>query len=333
MTVFYYQSFNSNASKTRDAIAALSQSHARSTHDKMASGEILTARKRPAPDDGDASGPPKKVAKLAAPTANGASPTIPVFGPPMRLFMEPAGAMNKGSLTVVQFQSLVQGKAREIHQDVIRSIGAPIDLGVFGEIDGNHSDWNFLKDHFGDLQHAVSTGKACNSFSVYDCAKLKAEIIGSGDGWIAVKKDWINIAFVHVPNAIAKDKARVQQFYRDINQAFMSKGKGGLDVVMGDTNQSSRGFTATAISEALDIPFTNAGDSHEFTTADTHDNLFHGTNSNGKDVYDVAVYNTRSIDFKKFDYISQAATSTNSAVAFTDHMGMAISVMKRIPFV
>lgn len=167
------------------------------------------------------------------------------------------------------------------------------------------------------------------------------DFLGAGDGWIAFRMQQINIVFVHVPNSIATIRDKTQYFYHNINSIVHFKTGEPIDVVMGDTNQSSADFTKQQLEAAVSLPFVNASEAKSFFPSDTFQLECFGTNSNGKKKYDVAVYNKASITLDTFSYVSQAVsvfstvTSANpksslNAAAFTDHMGMILQVTKEV---
>lgn len=313
MPIFFYQSLNANASTKRGVGATNSQRFTRETHNRQAANADAW--------------------RLSMPTA-GASvpPHVPVHGPAQLVPSAPVGYMAKGQHDLGQFLSLVEGKARDTHQHLVREFGRSSDLLVYGEMDASHGEWNGAQMHTGQLVCAVSTGKACNSFSVHANLSAVHEPLGYGMGWVAVKSGNVNVVFVHVPNAIAKSADKAARFYQDINQQLVASGKGAIDLVMGDTNQSSDGFTPKAVSKAVGALFANAHQGGAVEPMDSYGKSFGGTNSNAQQMYDVAVYNTATIRLSKVAYLSQGSTvghgGTNKAAAITDHMGLAVEVTK-----
>ncbi|WP_390590805.1 hypothetical protein [Simiduia litorea] len=312
MPIFFYQSLNSNSSSQHGISASKAQRFTRDTHDAQAASS--------------------EAWKLSMPTAPGASPEVPVHGPAQLVKSAAQGYMGKGQHSDHQFLAMVEGKARDTHQHLVRQFGRSCDILVYGELDGNNAEWSSMQSHAGNLVIASSTGKACNSFSVHASNTSNHEFLGSGMGWIAIKSGNVNAVFVHVPNAIAKSEDAAVSFYQTINRELVAKGKGAIDIVMGDTNQSSPEFTPRVLSRALGAVCRNATKATDLTPVDSHNRSFKGTNSNATKMYDVAVYNSASVSIGKEAYLSQStAVSSNNknlAAAVTDHMGIAIEVTK-----
>ncbi|WP_444919849.1 hypothetical protein ACJJID_13010 [Microbulbifer sp. CnH-101-G] len=312
MPTFAYQSINSNASTNRGVSASNSQHFTRVTHNHQAAQQDPWF--------------------LVMPTAESLEPHIPIYGPAQLVAQAPQGYMAKGQHNNGQFLSMIEGKARQTHQHLYRSLRKPCDLLVYGEMDGAHSEWGSMQQHAGGLVGSSSTGKACNSFSVHAANTTQHQVLGSGMGWIAVKTGNVNAVFVHVPNSIAKSEAQATLFYQNINKFLLQQGHGGIDLVMGDTNQGSNSFTPSVISRATNNIFRDAHPATEVTPSDSYQRSFSGTNSTASQKYDVAVYNTATIKIVNVDYLSQSTVvsinGANKAAAVTDHMGIFIDVAK-----
>lgn len=127
---------------------------------------------------------------------------------------------------------------------------------------------------------------------------------------------------------------RLVKFYQDIESAIIQKGGGPIDLVMGDTNQSSAGVTPEVLRKATGLPFENAQVDKIIKAIDVYkedkEAGVKGTNAKGDQMYDVAVYNSATVKMKKICYWSQLAPMPDGSVvaAVTDHMGLAVEVEK-----
>lgn len=127
---------------------------------------------------------------------------------------------------------------------------------------------------------------------------------------------------------------RLVKFYQDIASAILLNGGGPIDLVMGDTNQSSGGVTPKVLKKATNLPFENAHVDKTIKAIDVYkedkEAGVKGTNAKGDQMYDVAVYNSATVKMKKICYWSQLAPMLDGSVvaAVTDHMGLAIEVEK-----
>ncbi|GAB2899388.1 hypothetical protein ACCI51_16090 [Microbulbifer echini] len=312
MPTFAYQSINSSASTNHGVGASNSQHFTRVTHNHQAANQDSW--------------------HLVMPTADSVEPHVPIYGPAQLVAQAPRGHMARGQHSNSQFLSMIEGKARQTHQHLYRSFGKPCDLLVYGEMNGSNSEWSTMQQHAGGLVGARSTGMACNSFSVHAANTLQHQILNSGMGWIAIKTGNVNAVFVHVPNRIARNEGEATLFYQNINNFLLQQGHGGIDLVMGDTNQGSTRFTPTVLSQATGNDFLDAHSGNEVTPSDAYQRSFSGTNSTASKKYDVAVYNTATIKTINVDYISQSTAvsvnGTNMAAAVTDHMGIFIDITK-----
>ncbi|WP_444946224.1 hypothetical protein ACJJIP_03390 [Microbulbifer sp. VTAC004] len=312
MPTFAYQSINSNASTNHGVSASNSQHFTRMTHNHQAANQDRW--------------------HLIMPTADGLDPHVPIHGPAQLVAQAPLGYMAKGQHNNAQFLSMIEGKARQTHQHLYRSLGQTCDLLVYGEMDGANSEWSSMQQHAGGLVGSSSTGKACNSFSVHAANTTQHQILGSGMGWIAIRSGNVNAVFVHVPNSIAKKESESVIFYRNINNLLIQQGYGAIDLVMGDTNQGNDSFTPCALSVATGTLFRDAHTEDEVNPFDSYQRSFTGTNSTASKKYDVAAYNTKTIRVIKVDYISQSTpvsvNGSDMAAAVTDHMGIFIDVAK-----
>ncbi|KAB8044228.1 hypothetical protein [Janthinobacterium aquaticum] len=309
MTVIVYQSLNSNSSSTHGIKASNSQNFTALTHDHY-SGQNLSAF------------------SLIQPTLPTGSPYTPVYGPPSKLELAPQGYMAKGSHTDQQFLSMVEGKARQMHQTLIR-FSEKCDLMVFGELDNTHSDWSSLQFHAGPFLSSTfgQAKRACQCFSLHS-ENSNVSIIASDTSWVAVKCIDIIVLFVHVPNSIAGSPDALLIYYNDIkNEVTNAKGGGTIDLVMGDTNQKSAGVTPAALTKATGSTFIDAHAEKKINPFDTYNQSFFGTNSKGTEKYDVAVYNSQRMKAPEVVYLSQFSPNDEGSVnAITDHMGVAVKI-------
>ncbi|HWW68487.1 MAG TPA: hypothetical protein VN089_00950 [Duganella sp.] len=120
---------------------------------------------------------------------------------------------------------------------------------------------------------------------------------------------------------------RLVKFYKDIADTILKNGGGVIDIVMGDTNQSSGGVTPNVVSQATNQTFKNAHEG-DISPIDGYNVSVGGTNSKGNKMYDVAVYNANKVKLKKICYWSQLTPfgDGGQVAAVTDHMGLAIEV-------
>ncbi|TFW16809.1 hypothetical protein [Duganella callida] len=218
-----------------------------------------------------------------------------------------------------------------------------------------------------DLAGATANKKACNNFSVYCSNGIRADCVGQGDGWYAINYLGYTVVFVHVPNRLMKGakppvaaaakpgalrgvgathqakpaapkpyarsaggettEDRLVTFYKGIADTIIQNGGGVIDLIMGDTNQSSGGVTPSVVSKATSLDFKSAH-TGSISPIDGYKVSVGGTNSKGDKMYDVAVYNAATVRMKKICYWSQLApVADGSAVAaVTDHMGLAVDI-------
>jgi hypothetical protein len=230
--------------------------------------------------------------------------------------------------------SMVQGKARQIYQQAYRDVHEPCDLIVFGELDSTHPDWKTIPASAGKRVKASIRPKACNCFSLHSSgADAKVQFIGEGEGWCAAKCKGVIVVFVHVPNSLATKREQAITFYKKIKNAVLQSPHGGvIDLVMGDTNQSSESFSPEVISKGLDLTFLDAHTSGHILPTDTWAEkpvLHSGTNSADSKKFDVAVYNTATVKSIKVKYFTQLSFASEKAAAYTDHMGILVKVEKK----
>ena len=136
------------------------------------------------------------------------------------------------------------------------------------------------------------------------------------------------MVLVHVPNAIAKQASACQIFYATIQNQCLQTGAGVIDVIMGDTNQSSADFTQKVVSTTLKTNFVNAHSGANIEPYDTYQRSFKGTNATGTKKYDIAVYNADTVQLKNVIYLTQFIATESGAAAVTDHMGIGVHVEK-----
>lgn len=329
--VIAYQSLNSNVSHEHDLEASTSQMHTRKAQRTLA-------------------GKKSEPYSLNFPTIDDPKPDLAVHGPAQLVPTASADAIDvkkskKRKVDDVDQEDkelqdamdrmlgMFQGKARQIYQHAHREFGLPCNLLVFGELDGKNKAWSKTTAATGELVHASVFPKACNCFSLHSANSASTtKFIDEGDGWVAANCNGVRVVFVHVPNSLATDAAKAVAFYKEIKNKVLNNVSGGggvIDVVMGDTNQSSALFSPTNISAGMDGKFKDAHSASEkISPVDTYNVKFKGTNSVDSKKFDVAVYNTATV--KKIDvrYFSQLSHSGGSAAAYTDHMGVLVKVDK-----
>lgn len=304
--VIAYQSLNSNCSSTHGVMASAHQRFTDQTHDHYSSSYT-------------------KPSALVLPTAGGTYNSLPVQGPAQLVPFAPEGTMDKSNRDGSEFFNMVSGKFAQLHQNMFREFSRSYDLLVVGELDGSHPDWHKLQNSTGSFLHASSPSRTCNCFTVYGSKPIN-NVVGEGNGWIAVQCSNVVVVFVHVPNSVAKNQTDSRAFYHSIWSQLAPEGK-RIDIIMGDTNQPSDAFTSTVVSKALNTTFADAPVGGSLGVMDFHGiKNIQGTNSNAKSRYDILVYNTSTIKSVKLKYISQFSPTGGNVSAVTDHMGMAAEV-------
>lgn len=212
-------------------------------------------------------------------------------------------------------------------------------LMAIGELNAEAKEWEFLEAFIGQRVSNCTTGKACNSFTIYDPTKSSEasnfSVAGKGGGWIVVRYEGLTIAFVHVPNSIANNEPKLIAFYNEINRAFFGP---TIDIIMGDTNQTTESRSLTAINEVFEGTYVYATPAN-IEPLDTLGEHFGGTNATGSQLYDVAIYNSDLLDEVKGEYLSQRTVISlfnteekvwdKVALAATDHMGMVVEFRKK----
>ena len=333
--VIAYQSLNSNCSSEHGLDASTSQPFLRKAQD------MLATLYRPG------SG------ALNYPAAPMIEPHVAVQGPAELVPVAKADFMNVDKLSRkrkgleiddeseqtmqearVKMLSMVEGKARQIYQHSFREFGEQCDLVAFGELDSAHPDWHTLGAAAGKSVHVSSAPKACNCFSLHSSgATVKATPLAEGTGWCAVRCNGVLVVFVHVPNDVARERPKAIKFYNDIGTALLTASGGGvIDVVMGDTNQSSPVFSPEVISAGLGGSFKDGHGTGLISGSDTwSDNkvVHKGTNSVNDKKFDVAVYNTTTVATISVCYLTQFSIAARQAAAYTDHMGLLVKVTKK----
>lgn len=141
------------------------------------------------------------------------------------------------------------------------------------------------------------------------------------------------MVFVHVPNSLAADKSKAVAFYKSIKNKVLNNIAGGggvIDLIMGDTNQPHAFFSPENISAGMDGQFRDAHSANApIIPADTYAVSFKGTNSVDNKKFDVAIYNTATVNKVDVRYISQLSSMGGLAAAYTDHMGVMVKVDKK----
>ncbi len=328
--VIAYQSLNSNVSHEHNIEASTSQSHTRKAQKTLATKT------------------PQRYSLRFPVAGDGVTPDVAVHGPAELLPTASADFMNveggsggrkrkrdemEAEDTNIKMLGMFHGKALQIYQLAQREFGQPCNLLTFGELDARHKSWVDAEKVAGKLVHASVFPKACNCFSLHSANSANTtKFIAEGDGWVAALCNGVRVVFVHVPNSLAADPTKAKTFYQGIKNAVLTStnsGGGVIDLVMGDTNQPHALFSPTNISAGLDGKFS---DGHSANTnirpVDTHEVAFKGTNSVETKKFDVAIYNTATVEKIEVRYFSQLSHVGKSAAAYTDHMGVLVRVKK-----
>lgn len=325
--VIAYQSLNSNVSHEHSIDASTNQAHTRKAQKTL-------SNKSPS------------AISLRYPVYNDGNPDLAVQGPAE--LVKTKDVMDTGETrgrkrkrdemeadsANQQMLGMFHGKALQIYQLAHREFGQPCNLLTFGELDANHKSWVDAEKVAGKLVHVSTFPKACNCFSLHSANSAHTtKFIAEGDGWVAALCNGLRVVFVHVPNSLATDATKAQKFYTEIKNAVLSNvaaGGGIIDLVMGDTNQPHALFSPTNISAGLGGKFSDGHSSPgAITPVDTYDAKFKGTNSVDTKKFDVAIYNTATVEKIDVRYFSQFSHVAKSAAAYTDHMGVLVRVKKR----
>jgi hypothetical protein len=207
-------------------------------------------------------------------------------------------------------------------QHFVREFGAMPNIMVIGELDSSHTDFNKIVGGSNVNLESFSQTKACQSFTAISQSDTGSQIklVASDIGYVAYSVFDLNVVFVHVPNAIATDKGKMQVFYKQVSQKIKMGGD-VIHLVLGDTNQKTLSFTADVLNSCFGVTAYQTAAS-QASLIDTYPLLTTGTNSTGKEMYDVAVYRSDLLDLEKAVYISQSPTG----VTVTDHCGLGVSV-------
>jgi hypothetical protein len=255
---------------------------------------------------------------------------VPVYGPPALVGTAPSGTVAKDKVDDSKWQELIHQAIRQLHQTQFREHGSACDLMVLGEINTNSPEQTGLANLLSSspsLSVSPAT-KACQNFSAFPHSPTNCKIINQGDGWIAIQYENINVVFVHVPNSIAGSESQLQQFYQGISNDVTGKTSGVIDLVMGDTNQSSSGVTPRVLSKVVGVKFEDAHDGHAIEIANAHNKTVFGTNAKGTKKYDVAVYNTQTLKVSEPSYCAPFVRFGQNAAAITDHMGLSVEAKR-----
>ncbi|WP_298164708.1 hypothetical protein [Novosphingobium sp.] len=295
MPVIAYQSFNANSSTTHGLASMWQQPLTRAAARRVgrAGHQALVLPSL----DSEFSLPVEGPANLRPIQALGGAPTQVAFGTQIAL----------------------------IYQNIYRAIGSMPDLLVCGELDVSNADFAGLRQSSGLLANVTGNAKACQCFTAFAQAGVAGQIklLAEGLGFVIYSINGLSVLFVHVPNAIATNAAKVRDFYAQLNNHLVTIGSGPIDLVIGDTNQSSSNFTQNALPQG----FANAHTSAVVSPFDNWNVKQGGTNSAGSKMFDVAVYNTTTINLEAGPvYLSQSS----GAVTVTDHCGLAVKVSRKV---
>jgi hypothetical protein len=206
-------------------------------------------------------------------------------------------------------------------QNFNRQFGEMPALMICGELDASHQDFKNLVDDEAVTVKPLPSNKASQSFTAISRNAIGATFIKSGTGFVAYTVANLNVVFVHVPNEIANSKNQLMLFYKGIAQSLLGDGK-IIHLVMGDTNQRSGNVTKTALNSAFSTDaYANAHDGKTIAPIDYYNVSESGSNSNGKTLYDVAVYRSDLVKLTKdVAYLSQSS----NAITVTDHCGLGV---------
>ena len=229
--------------------------------------------------------------------------------------------LDKGDHTVQVFGAHIT----QVYQQFWRELGGMPNIMVIGELDASHPDFKKIVMGTNLDITPFPQKKACQSFTAISQGGPGSMIspLGSGIGFVAYSVMGWNVVFVHVPNEFATNADKVEMFYYKIAKGFNGVGK-TIHLVLGDTNQKSANFTANVLNSAFGTTAYQTAAS-KATMIDTFPSLTMGTNSTGKEMYDVAVYRSDLIDLKQVVYISQSPTG----ITVTDHCGLGVKIEAR----
>lgn len=294
MPIIAYQSFNANASKTHGLTQTSGQRFTKDTN-RYVTGQGHQALVLP---------------------SNPGNLTAPIYGP---AHLVPIETLDSSQQTTTVFGSHIA----LAWQNFYRQFGGMPDVMVFGELDARHSDFSGMWSDKNVNVTAFPQTRACQSFSSISQTALASQIVtvGSGEGFVVMSVAGFIVVFVHVPNRIATKSDETKAFYKDIAQTLGQHGI-MIHLVIGDTNQSSPGYTAEVLNAAFQTTaYKNAG-SGGVKAVDNWNVTSGGTNSNATKMYDVAVYRSDVVEMKKLAYLSQSS----GGVTVTDHCGLAVQI-------
>ncbi len=207
----------------------------------------------------------------------------------------------------------------QVYQHFQRALGGMPDIMVIGEMDSSHQDFNMMVSGSNLTLNSFPNKKACQSFSATWQGNHVKQLT-AGVGYVVFSVNGFNIVFVHVPNEFATNEEKMINFYFGIAKDVNISGN-IIHAVLGDTNQRRTNFTAEVLNYAFGVK-TYATASDTAVLVDTFPPRETGTNSNGKLMYDVAVYRSDLLELKNVAYISQSSTT----FTVTDHCGLGIHV-------
>jgi hypothetical protein len=297
--IIAYQSFNANSSKTAGLASISMQKFTKDTNLRVTklNREALVL--------------PYDTQDLAT----------PIEGPPNKV---PIEKLTKSSHTEEVFGSQIALN----WQNFQRQYSEMPDIMVIGELNLSNPDFSNMVGTQGVVVKSFAAKKACQSFTAISQGPLASQIIylKSGIGYVAYSVGGLVVVFVHVPNAIAKSKNETETFYYQVAHALNVKGN-VIDVVIGDTNQGSFNFTASALNTALRTDaYKNAVDAPSVSPVDNFMVTEGGTNSVATKMFDIAVYRSDVVELKgSLAYVSQSS----GGITVTDHCGLAVSVERK----
>lgn len=237
----------------------------------------------------------------------------------------PADLMDIEPLTDSQPVTAFGGQISLVGQNLKRALGGMPDILVLGEMDSSHSDFKTISSDKDVKYEHVKTERANQSFTAIIPVQNNMWIsrICHDEGYVIYNVFKFGVAFVHVPNNIAKDETKVANFYSNIYNKVVQEG-GTLDLVIGDTNQTNSDFTVGVLSSLYPKDkYVNAAPSGNIELVDNYKNSVSGTNSTGSKMYDVAVYRSARVKLTAGPaYISQSS----GGITVTDHCGIGVNI-------
>ena len=213
-------------------------------------------------------------------------------------------------------------------QNFHRQFTAMPDIMVIGELDMSNPELVNMVSGKGVVVKSFVAKKACQSFTAISQGPRASQIefLQSGTGYVGYSVGGLVVVFVHVPNVIAKSKNETEVFYFRVAHELNVNGN-IIDLVIGDTNQSSFNFTADALNIAFKTKvYRNATATPSVSPIDNWNVTQGGTNSVATKMFDIAVYRSDLVELKQAAaYVSQSS----GGVTVTDHCGLAVEIERK----